>query len=177
MSQTTFDAEIIRSSPANTGETLDELSHASPVLVVFLRHGGCPFCRETLAKIAESRARIEAAGTRVVLVHMLPDEQAPAFFQRYGLADLPRISDADRKLYAEFDLQRGSLAQVMGPRTWWRGFVATILSGHLVSRPIGDVMQLPGAFLIHRGQIIKAFRPQNSAAQPNFDEMATCELA
>lgn len=166
---------ILRTATMPHGDTLDAVSRDRPALVVFLRHGGCPFCREALAEIARRRAEIERPGTRIVLVHMLPDAAAAAFFARYGLDDLPRISDPDRTVYAAFELRRGGLMQVMGPRVWWRGLTA-MLNRHGVGRPVGDVFQLPGAFLVHRGEIVKAFRPATSAGQPDYVELATCAL-
>ena len=38
----------------NRGQTLQEMSQERPLLLVFLRHRGCPFCRETLADFASS---------------------------------------------------------------------------------------------------------------------------
>src|SRR5260370_484740 len=58
----------------SAGMTLDEVSRLSPVLLVFLRHRGCPFCREALADIAAQRKEIEKTGTQIVLVHMLNED-------------------------------------------------------------------------------------------------------
>ena len=38
------------------GESLLELSQSSPRLVVFLRHAGCIFCRESLADLRDRQA-------------------------------------------------------------------------------------------------------------------------
>lgn len=160
----------------NRGVSLADLSRQSPVLVVFLRHGGCPFCRETLAQLAEKRSAIEAAGSQIVLVHMMPDETARRLFEKYGLDDCDRISDPDQGLYRTFGLKRGSSAQVMGPKTWWRGFKTVVLSGHLPGRPVGDIYQLPGAFLLVDGKIVRGYRPEDSADQPDYTDLAACEL-
>lgn len=156
----------------NTRQRLSELSAESPLLVIFLRHAGCPFCRETLRRLREARAEIESAGTGIALVHMLPDAEAASFFARYGVADLPRFSDPERKLYAAFELPRGKVSQVMGPAVWWSGFKTTILQGNLPGVPQGDVFQLPGTILLHRGTVLKAYRPENSALDVDLAEFA-----
>jgi hypothetical protein len=155
----------------NTDRTLKALSEESPVLLVFLRHGGCPFCRETLSELARLRGKIEGAGVRIALVHMLSDESASKLFARYGLQDLARFSDPGQKLYADFELARGGISAVMGPRVWWSGLKST-LSGNLPGIPEGDVRQLGGTFLVHHGEIVKAFRATSSADRPDYQAMA-----
>lgn len=158
----------------STGESLEQLSHASPLLVVFLRHQGCPFCRETLSKLEKRRKEIEAAGVKIVLVHMIPsDNEAEMFFARWRLHDVPRISDPEREVYKRFGLARGSTWQVLGPAAMLRGFTA-VLSGNGFGKPQGDIYQLPGAFLVEDGQIVRGFRAKNSGEQANFDELLAC---
>lgn len=106
---------------------------------------------------------------------MQPDAEAARFFAAYGLDDLPRISDPDRELYQAFDLQQGTLWQVAGPANWWRGLKA-VVGGNRVGRPVGDVLQMPGAFLLHDGKVLRAFRHENPADRPDYEELAACEL-
>ncbi|MCA9267416.1 MAG: redoxin domain-containing protein, partial [Planctomycetales bacterium] len=143
----------------------------TPLLVVFLRHSGCAFCRETLAQLARNREQIEAAGARIVLVHMMSDDaEAARLFARYGLDDVPRVSDPERRVYEQFGLARGSWQQVMGPPIWWRGFQAIFLRGHFPGVPRGDLRQLPGAFVVSQGAITRAFRAEDSVGE--FDAAA-----
>ena len=151
-----------------SGESLLELSRSSRLLIVFLRHGGCPFCRETLARLAECRAKVHAAGVRLALVHMMPDEEARRLFAKYELADVARISDPEQTLHAALSLDRGSAWDVMGPKVWWAGFKSVLLGGHRPGRPSGDVFQLGGAFLIHNGEVLAAHRSKTSFEQPDF---------
>ena len=64
-----------------------------PLLLVFLRHFGCPLCQEMVADVAARRTAMADSGTTVVFVHMHPEPQAAAFFARYGVSDLQRVSD------------------------------------------------------------------------------------
>jgi len=168
--------EAVRTFRTNDGRTLSELSSDRPVLVVFLRHAGCTFCREALADLQKQRSRIEDQGATIALVHMISDAAAAAFFQKYGLDDVPRFSDPDRILYRAFDLKRGSLWQLLGPPVWWRGAKA-FFSGHGVGRLQGDGFQLPGTFVVHHGQIVQAYRSKTSADRPDYSQMAkSCAL-
>jgi hypothetical protein len=161
----------IEEVPTNDGRTLGELSRARPQLVVFLRHAGCTFCRETLSDLSRSRQDFEAG---IVLVHMgEDDEQARAFFANYGLDDVPRISDPRRQLYTAFGLGRGTFGQLLGPRVWWRGLVA-FLRGHGVGRLAGDGFQMPGVFLLRNGLVVRSFRHGRASDRPDYESLV-CE--
>lgn len=155
------------------GMTLDELSRLSPVLLVFLRHAGCTFCREALADLAAKRHEIEQAGARVVLVHMGTEEHGAKFFARYGLENAQRISDPERALYRAFGLPRGSFGDLFGPKVWIRGFEAGILGRHGVGKLVGDGFQMPGAFLLYYGEILRSYRHQSAADRPDYLALVT----
>jgi hypothetical protein len=101
------------------------------------------------------------------------DETTSAsLFAQYELGDVPRVSDPEAKLYRAFGLKRGSLAQVMGPAVWWRGFQSFILNRHRVGKLVGDGFQLPGVFLIQGGRILRSYIHQTSAERPDYVTLA-----
>lgn len=153
------------------GVGLLELSRRQPVLVVFLRHSGCTFCRQALADLRQKRQEIAGLGVGIVLVFMESLDQSGKFAAEYGLDDVSRLSDPGQRLYAAFNLSRGGVARVAGPRIWWRGLKA-VLAGHLPGVPRGDVTQMPGAFLVHDGKVVKAYRHETSADRPDYCELA-----
>lgn len=158
---------------AHDGRTIAEHSADRPTLVVFLRHSGCTFCKEAVADIAAQRGRIESAGNGLLLVHMSDDAAAGRWLGRHGLGDVPRVSDPGRRLYRSFDLARGRFAQLFGPGVWLRGLAAT-LRGHLVGKLDGDGFQMPGAFLVADGRIVRACRHETAADRPDYHALA-CE--
>jgi hypothetical protein len=127
--------------------------------------------------LAERRKHIEAQDTQIVLVHMGSPKQGHDFFKRYALDDLPQISDPGRALYRAFDLRRGRLSQLIGPRIWWRGLQAAILHKHGFGKIQGDGTQMPGSFLLHRGTIVRAFRHISAADRPDYEALAACPIA
>ena len=44
------------------GRNLGEMHEEKPLMLVFLRHFGCPFCKESLLQLAEHRRQLEAEG-------------------------------------------------------------------------------------------------------------------
>ena len=169
-------ARTIEGTLTQSGERLVKLSETSPVLLVFLRHAGCTFCREALGDIARERRAIEATGTRIVLVHMGDSEAIQKLSARYGLGDVNRICDPDRVLYKAFGLKRGRIFQLFGPKVFWRGFVAGALLRHGIGRPSADSAQMPGLFLIDRSGIIRRFRHQTAADRPDYATICSAAL-
>jgi peroxiredoxin len=153
------------------GRSLAELSTEAPLLVVFLRHSGCTFCRQVLSDLARERSAIEAAGLRIALVHMSDDADGQRLFRRFDLDDVSRFSDPDRRLYQAFALQRGRAGRMLSPRVWWRGFLCCIVRRHGLGWFRGDVRQLPGAFVVHRRRIVHTHRADSPDDRPDFCRM------
>jgi len=158
----------------NEGENLYELSERQPVLLVFLRHFGCTFCREALADIARNRKQIESAGSRIVFVHMTENDIAERYFNRYELPGVGHISDPDRRFYAAFGLVKGNMTQLFGLQSWIRGFQAGIMEGHGIGTMLGDGFQMPGVFVIQEGQVVESFIHKLASDRPDYLELARC---
>ncbi len=156
----------------STGTTLAQLSSGQRVLVVFLRHSGCTFCREALDDLSKVRAKIEASGAKIALVHMSTEADIAPFVEKYGVADLPRYSDPQRQLYSEFDLQPGGITQLLGWKVWWRGLRAAFGDGHGFGASQESMFQMPGTFLIENGKVVRAFRHKSPADRPDYAEIA-----
>lgn len=167
------EATLLAETRTSTGASLAELSMQRPVLTVFLRHSGCTFCREAMADLKAGRAAIEAAGASLALVHMSPPDDFAVFAKSYDLGDVPAVSDPERRLYRGLGLRRGRLAQLLGPGVWWRGYKVW-RAGHAVGALAGDGTQMPGAFLLHRGRVVRRFVHATAADRPDY--VALCEL-
>ncbi len=158
-----------------SGKTLAQLSEESPVLLIFLRHFGCSFCREALSDISKVRKHLEKKGVQVVFVHMSPSrETAERFFRKYKLSPAEHISDPEKRYYAAFGLGRGRPDQLFGLMNWIRGFQAAVLEGHgmaLHSDELGDGFQMPGVFLLHKGEIKHSFIHEHAWDRPDYEAL------
>lgn len=164
-------AEPMRRADAD-GYDLVRLSEMQPLLIVFLRHFGCTFCRETLQDLAEQHASVDAAELRVVLVHMVEHDVAQKRFAEYGLHDAISVSDPLRRMYRVFGLESGGVRQLLGARVWLRGVLAGLFGGHGVGRLAGDGLQMPGAFVVRNGCIVAGFRHADAADRPDYAQIA-----
>ncbi len=156
----------------NRGEELAALSHTQPIMLVFLRHFGCTFCRETMSRLAENRLDVEAKGVRIVLVHMVATDIADEILTLYDLDGISHISDNRKSLYRRYGLEKTGLLALMGLPNWWRAFVAGLLQGHLVGKAVGDPFQMPGVFLLRQNRILNKFTYRYISDRPDFVKIA-----
>jgi peroxiredoxin len=158
----------------NEGKSLQELSKEQPVLLVFLRHFGCTFCREALADISKERKNIEEMGAKIVFVHMTDNTIADRYFNRYDLEGATHISDPDKRFYQGFGLIRGNFNQLFGLQSWIRGFSAGVIEGHGVGPQLGDGFQMPGVFVIYNNEVQGSFIHKLASDRPDYLKLAKC---
>ena len=173
------DSEVIQEMSVNTGESIYDLSFQQPVMLIFLRHFGCTFCREALADIAELRAELEALGTEVVFVHMSDNETAERYFSRYKLLPTRHVSDPECRYYTDFGLTKGNFNQLFGLKSWIRGFDSTVLQLNGVGlRQIGDGFQMPGIFILRDGEVEDAYIHRVASDRPDYINLVKrcCEV-
>lgn len=163
-----FDMNVLKNMRTQAGQSLLKLSFEQPVMLVFLRHFGCTFCREALDDLSRQREDLAALGSRLVLVHMSDNPTAEKYFHRYRLNNIDHISDPECKFYAAFNLAKGSLTQLFGLRSWIRGFEAGVLDGHGIGWQIGDGFQMPGIFIIQDGEVKESFIHKAASSRPDY---------
>jgi len=142
-----------------------------PVLVVLLRSFGCTFCREAMADVAAVKPQLDAAGVRVAFVHGASPAEADAWFNKYQLADVIRVSDPGLDLYRAFGLgHTGSLAMV-DPRVWVRGAACAVSHG-FGAQSAEWMRQLPGVFVVRGNTVLAEYRHRSPADRPDYVALA-----
>jgi hypothetical protein len=163
-------AAVLDDYRTESGKTLLELLDESPLLLVFLRHFGCSFCRQTLEDVSKIRATIEARGIRPVFVHLGSPERARPYFDYYHLSDIERVSNPDASLYLQpvFGLERkNALSHLLIP-TVWKGWLQGTLRKHGIGMIKEDGDQMPGIFYMRDRAIVRAFRYRTIADEPDY---------
>jgi len=165
---------LLGETRTESGKTLLELVDERPVLLVFLRHFGCAFCRQAIDDVSKIRAELTARRVQVVFVHLGSPERAQPYFDYYGLTDVERVSNPDGSLYRDpaFTLARVSVFQLFRPAVWigW-------LKGAVFKYRIGllkeDIQQMPGVFFLRDRAIANVYRHRTIADRPNYLELAS----
>ncbi len=161
-------SQVLERALTQSGDNIMDLSAASAILLVFLRHAGCSFCREALGDIGRERGAIERSGTRIVLVHMGETAALDALLPKYGLAGVDRICDGERDLYRAFGIERGTLRQLFGLKVLWRGLLGGVVARHGIASAQADSSQMPAIFLVHNASIVRRFRHRSAADRPDY---------
>ena len=91
---------------------------------------------------------------------------APAFFARYwpGAA---AIADPDGDFYVAFNLRRASWWQLLGPRVLFAA-VRALFRGNPPGKSKGDVLQMPGIFLVRGTKIEREFPLRHAGELPDL---------
>jgi hypothetical protein len=148
------------------GSLRDQLG-AEPSLLVFLRHFGCIFCRET---IAELRAAAGAPGyPRVIFFFQGTPTEGRAFLRRYW-PEARAVADAELFFYEAFGVDRGSLLQLFGPGVLAAGLRAR-RKGFENGERSGDIFRMPGAFLVKDGCVLWQHRYRHAGDHPDFAKL------
>jgi hypothetical protein len=163
-------ARALVSIRTESGANLLTLAEQSPVLLVFLRHFGCSFCRKAISDVAELRAELEKRGVRPVFVHLGPADLARVYFDYYKIGDVERVCDPEAKIYqsAAFGLRK------VNP--WWHlvnpivifGWLKGTIFKHGIGKIEGDGSQMPGVFVLKGPKIVNRFVYKTIADQPKY---------
>ena len=146
------------------GRLRDQLD-GGPQLLVFLRHFGCVFCRETVADlraIAEDHPRFPP----VLFFFIGSPTEGRAFMRRYW-PGARAVADPDKRIYAAFEMGRGNLLQMFGPGVW-AGNRRARAKGNTQGKRSGDIWMMPGCFLVDGPRVLWAHEYAHAADQPDF---------
>lgn len=174
--QSTAYQHAVKKIVSKNGWDLESLSREAPVLVVFLRHLNCIYCRESLTELQSLRSKIEAEGVQIAVVHMGTESQANELLSTFGLSKIECFSDPERQLYSAFGLERTTLFNLLAPASWLGIVRAGLKTRFIIEKRlegmVGDVLQMPGVFLLSEGNIVGDFKPQRADKRPEYLELA-----
>ncbi|MEM8884315.1 MAG: hypothetical protein AAGD14_09615 [Planctomycetota bacterium] len=101
-----------------------------------------------------------------MFVFIATEEQGRNFLGRYG-DEARGIADPSGALFDAFDVPRARLGQVFGPSVWVAGARAAS-RGHGIGKPVGDVMRMPGAFLLQGSRILWQHDYRHAGDKPDW---------
>jgi peroxiredoxin len=169
-SQATEMAAVLERYRTESGRTLLELVDESPILLIFLRHFGCSFCRQTLDDVSQIRNQIEGRGVRPVFVHLGTPERAKPYFDYYHLSDIERVSDPEASLYAStvFQVpQKSVFSQFLVPAVW-KAWLLGAVRKHGIGMIQEDADQMPAVFYLRERAIAREYRYKTIADRPDY---------
>lgn len=106
------DVEVYRAD--GTPVALQTYWRARPIILTFLRHYGCQFCRQFLTMLRGGYPDIVAVGGGVIAIAQGSPPQAAHFANVYRIP-FPILSDPKRSAYHTYGLNDGIFGQTLGP--------------------------------------------------------------
>ena len=120
--------------------------------------------------MGEAYDRFRAAGGDIVAVFQYRAEPT-ANFCRKRKVPFDCLGDPQREGYHAVGLERGPASEYVGPQLA-KGFMRAARHGAFPGRPVGDVAQRPGTFVVAPdGTVAFAHYNKDSADNPDTDEL------
>ena len=163
-------SQVLALIRTESGASLLELAEASPVLLIFLRHFGCSFCRQAISDIADLRGELARCGVRPVFVHLGTPERAKPFFDYYGIGDVERVSDPEAAVYQNpvFAISRIHPVLTLFQPSVWAGWMKGALFKHGIGAIKEDGKQMQAIFFLKGPKVVREFRYKTIADEPNY---------
>jgi peroxiredoxin len=166
-----IDQDILMMMRTQNNTDVLSISNQKPVMLVFLRHFGCQFCREAMDELSKLRPNLITQNTELVFVHMAENGVAEEYFRKFNLTGVHHISDPNCRYYTAFGLVKGSFTQLFGLQSWVRGFSTQVKYGTEVGKHLGDSFQMPGAFMLFEGEIKDSYVHKVASDRPDYNKM------
>lgn len=127
---------------------LRDLWSERPVVLVFVRHFGCVFCREQVNQLKKHLPEIRSRGAELVVIGNGDERYARAFREDLAL-DVPILIDHDLAAYRAAGLRRdiGATLSMQVVKNAWRA----LKSGYRQREVQGDPWQQGGVLVIAPG--------------------------
>ena len=138
-------------------------------LLVFLRHFGCIFCRETLADVRAARAEKPGFPAPLFFFQGRPAEGRALLRSHYP--DARAVADPGAEFYEAFGIGRGGLIKLFGPGVWSARSRAAA-QGHSQGPRGADVLRMPGVFLARGPEVVWAHDYRHAGDRPDYDAVA-----
>lgn len=121
-------------------------------------------------QLHNARKQFNEIGFQVVLVGLGSAEQAEQLKKEFSLT-FPIVCDPQKNLYRQYGLGRGGVSSLASPAVILRGMRA-MSQGYTPGIPQGDVMQMPGVFLIStEGNILYSYYSKNASDHPAIETL------
>lgn len=164
------DAEVTAAD--GTRIKLSSLWQDKVLVLAFTRHFGCPQCKEMLDELVKGYPELVGAGLSLAVVTQGTLDQAKEFCAERAPGILC-LSDPERKVYAAFGLERGTLRQTFLSAQVWksnRKLKKTRGWNTELPPPGQDSMLMSGTFVIGPDGLVRLpYYYENIADHPPLD--------
>lgn len=164
--------------PAHTGELhrLGDLWAEKPVIVAFLRHFGCTFCRENGILLSKRYDEVLSKGADIIAIGTGNADYAAAFVQHDGIP-FPVLIDEDGVAAQAAEVRSQNLLRLVTDRRMFAAGKAGRAAGTLPTSHKGQkigkrVRQLAATFVMGPGPTVHfAHYAEHGGDHPHIDDV------
>lgn len=147
---------------------LEERWRGSPLIVAFMRHFGCAFCREQLIHMTRAWDDIRSAGADAVAIFQYRAESTRNFCH-YRKIPFDCLGDPAKQAYDAVGLGRGKRREYLGAKAV-KGWFRVARSGAVIGIPHGDIALRPATFVVRPGgEVVLAHYNEDSTDNPKVE--------
>jgi len=130
------------------------------LVLVFLRHLGCPLCMKRVDELNSDVTRFDALGASVIAVVEGTSERVRTYASKKNLT-ISLVGDKEKKIYGTYGVERGKITAMLAPNVLRESIRAT-LKGYMHGKFEGDELQKPADFIVTPdGKIVWAHYGKN----------------
>ena len=119
------------------------------LVMVFLRHLGCPLCMRRIDELKNEYYRFDELGAMLMVIVQSTRARVASYSEKKSIP-YPLVPDKDKKIYDLFGVERGGIGAFLAPRVLVESAKAT-LKGYFHGAFEGDELQKPAEFIIKPG--------------------------
>jgi peroxiredoxin len=149
--------------------TLGSLGRGGSVVLVFVRHFGCLFCKEQVADVRARLGELHGRGASVVIVGNGSVDDARVFAAEHA-AGMTVVTDPNREAYCAVGMKRGvGTALSFGVA---RRAARAMARGFRQTRTQGDPFQQGGIVVVGAdGDVLYRFVSDEAGEHPSLDDV------
>ncbi|MBS1718013.1 MAG: redoxin domain-containing protein [Armatimonadetes bacterium] len=166
MTITQGESQMLEEFKTQDGVSLAEHAKQGTVMLVFLRHFGCIFCKQTVARIVSLLPELKTLGVTPIFIHQ-ESEGAEAFFSQFSAEYMLRVADPSYRLYQHFGIPKVRFVDVVSPSAMLAGLSA-YRAGFRQTNATADPSQMPGLVILQPGKAEYRHQFKHAGDQPDY---------
>ncbi|TGK04744.1 AhpC/TSA family protein [Leptospira semungkisensis] len=153
------------------GTVLGDNIPQKPSLLIYLRHLGCIFCRETVEDLRLISSEMRAFPP-ILFIYPDTPREGEEFFTRFW-PEASAISDPNATLYEGLKIAEGNLIELAGPEVWVSALRA-LAKGNFYGAQGRNILRMPGAFLVLKDRILWSHTYRHIGDEPDWTKLPGC---
>lgn len=140
------------------------------VVLVFLRHLGCPLCLKRIDELKTDFEKFKELGAQLVVFVQSTWERTKKYAEKKAIPFL-LVADREKTVYSIYGVEKGGIGAFLTPSVFKKSLSAT-LKGYMHGAFEGDELQKPAEFVLdENGMVIWAHYGKDISDSADNDQL------